>query len=487
MNKKNISNRQKVLKGISSQTIVTLVLGFVEIVSFSIMSRLLTKEDFGYYAAIMAIVTVFASFSETGIGSAIIQRKNINQIFIDNAFTLSLLFGLSISLLLLAFSPILADMVSDSSMTPALMIMSVTLLAHCLTSVFISLMQRKLEFLRIGAIHLFSLIATTMIAIGLAYKGFGYYAIITKAVMQSFITCIIAFFFCRTKFSFFLDKTTTISIFRFSGWLMASVVFRNLAHQVDRLLMPRLLSITALGAYNRPQDFINQISTKLNGIFDMALFPVLSSIQNEKEKLKKAFSESLYIMNLFAMLLTTAFAINSELIVRVFFGEKWLDLTGVTFVLSLMLIFNIDGRLADCYLRSMGLTKAQFFFRILETFIKILGLLIGYKWGIMGCAVSIVATNSISKVIKITYITSIIGINILDTANIILKSWKFTLYLAPLCGFAYLLLPHSFMGNIMLAGIFSSAVSWEFLRVPSLVGTKYKEFLFPMIKKKFSR
>ena len=71
---KDSTNSQKVLKGISSQTFVTILLGGVELISFSIMSRLLTKEDFGYYAAITAITTVFASFSETGIGSAIVQQ-----------------------------------------------------------------------------------------------------------------------------------------------------------------------------------------------------------------------------------------------------------------------------------------------------------------------------------------------------------------------------------------------------------------------------
>ena len=63
----------------SSQTLVTIVLGLVEIVSFSIMSRLFTQEDFGYYAAITAITGVFTTFSETGIGSAIVQQKEISS------------------------------------------------------------------------------------------------------------------------------------------------------------------------------------------------------------------------------------------------------------------------------------------------------------------------------------------------------------------------------------------------------------------------
>ena len=69
------SNTQKVVKGISSQTIVTLLLGVEAILYFSVMSRLLSREDFGFFAAITAITTVFSSFSDAGIGSALIQQK----------------------------------------------------------------------------------------------------------------------------------------------------------------------------------------------------------------------------------------------------------------------------------------------------------------------------------------------------------------------------------------------------------------------------
>ena len=301
------SNTSKVIKGMSSQTLVTIVLGVVEIISFSIMSRLLTQEDFGYYAAITAITVVFATFSETGIGSAIVQQKELTKRYVNNAFTISLLFGGFISLLLLVLSGPLSRSVADESMKVPLMLMSGTLLLHCLTSVNNSMMHRKLQFLRMGIINLISLIITTCVAVWLAFLGYGYYAIITKAVLGSVITYILSLILCNTHYGFALDSQTFKKIFSFSGWLMASSLFRNLSHQIDRLLMPRLLSVSALGAYNRPKDFVEQISAKLNGIFDTALFPVLSGVQDKRSVITSAFRRSLFLMNIFASLLTMAF------------------------------------------------------------------------------------------------------------------------------------------------------------------------------------
>lgn len=469
------TNTQKVAKGISSQTIVTIVLGIVEITSFSILSRLLSQEDFGYYAAITAITTIFATFSETGIGSAIVQQKQLSKAYLNNAFSLSLLFGAVISSILFVFAHLISDLVADSSMTNALRLMSITLLCNCLTSVYISILHRKLEFIKIGLINLISLVLSVSAAITFALLGYGYYAIIARAVLISLITFFLSFLLCKTRFHIEFNTSILKSIFSFSGWLMASALFRNLAHQVDRLMMPKLLSVNALGAYNRPKDFVESISTRLNSIFDSALFPVLSGVQDKKEVLQSAFRRSLSLMNVFAILLTLLFFFNSRLIIRIFFGAQWLDLNVIMMVVSCSLMFNIDGRLADCFLRSLAMTKEQFFFRIFETVVKIIGVLIGFNWGIFGVAASIVITNFISKIIKILFVSKVLDISYAECVRLIITSWRFAVLIVVACGITMFLIPNSWSGDIVLSIVFALTVAVIFLITPSVVGARYKE------------
>lgn len=476
------SNTSKVLKGISSQTIVTIVLGIVEIVAFSLMSRLLTKEDFGYYAAITAITTIFSTFSETGIGTSIVQQKELSRRFVNNAFTINLLFGTLLSLLLLVLAGPLARNVADESMKIPLMLISGTLLLHCLTSVSKSIIHRRRQFLTLGLINLISLVITTCLAVWLAYLGYGYYAIIAKAILGSIITFLLSWFLCKTKFGLALDGETFKKIFSFSGWLMASSLFRNLSHQIDRLLMPRLLSVSALGSYNRPKDFIEQISTKLNGIFDTALFPVLSGIQDNKRAIKSSFNRSMFLMNMFALLLTMAFMFNSGLLIRVFFGEKWMDLQSVMFVISCSLLFNINGRLADCFLRSLGMTKQQFFFRVFEFVLKTIGVLIGFKWGIMGVAVSVVITNTIAKVVKIIYVGGKVDTDPQKVIINIFSSWRYAIVMFPVCMISYIFLPHTWAGEIAMAVIFALTTAIVFLFMPKLVGEQYEQEVYVKVK-----
>lgn len=476
------SNTHKVIKGISSQTIVTIILGLVEIVSFSIMSRLLTKEDFGYFAAIQAVTVVFSTFSEMGIGSAIVQQKDLTKRYVDNAFTISLLFGGFISLLLLVLSGPLARSVADETMKVPLMLMSGTLLLHCLTSVNRSIMHRKLQFFQMGFISLISMLITTGVAIWLAYKGMGYYAIITRAILAAVLSYVLSLVMCKTRFGFALDRQTFKRIFSFSGWLMASSLFRNLSHQVDRLLMPRLLSVSALGSYNRPKGFIEEISGKLNGIFDSALFPVLSGIQDNKQALKSAFNRSMFLINMFALLLTISFAFNSDLLIRIFFGEQWLELRSVMFVVSCSLLFNINGRLADCYLRSLAMTKQQFFFRVFEFALKTVGVLIGYRWDILGVSISFVITNFIAKLVKIIYIGKAVEVTPSQIIRHILSSWRYSLLVLPVCITAYIMLPHTWGGDVAMAAIFVIMVLSVFVFMPRFVGEQYYNEVYSKIK-----
>ena len=309
------SNTSKLMKGMSSQTLVTLMLGFVEIVSFSIMSRLLTQQDFGYYAALSAVMIVFSSLSETGIGSAIIQKKKLNKEYVNNAFTLCSLFGFVVSLLMFVSAGFLANWIIDSSMVVPLRLLSLTIFCNSLTSAYVSMLYRELKFLTVGIINLGSQIITTSIAIYLAYLGLGYYAIITKTVSSSILILVIVIIVSKVRFSFSWNSSIIKTIWGFSSWLMASVIFRNFSQQADRLLMSKLLSVDMLGAYNRPKEFINQISSKINGIFDTTLFPILSGIQDNLESLQRSYHKSLYLLNILSSILTVLFFVNSELII----------------------------------------------------------------------------------------------------------------------------------------------------------------------------
>lgn len=481
------SNTQKVVKGISSQTLVTLVMGIMEIVVFSIMSRLLSKEDFGLFAAISAITIVFGSLSEAGIGSALIQKKNADKAYVNTSFTVSFISGSFFSLVLIAFSEILSTTIVDASLKVPLMWMSVTILCNSLTSVNTSMMYRRLEFLQVGMVNFLALLISSIIAIALAFKGMGFESILSKAIIHSLVATVLSFIMAKTKYQFQIKRKDVSSIVGFGGWLTLSVILRNFATQADKLLMSRFLSVASLGAYNRPKEFINTISMKLNGIFDTALFPILSGIQDQEDSVRNAYYTSLYYMNIFSMLMALAFIFNGSLLIRLFFGTQWLELLPVFTILSLSLVFNIDGRLCDCFFRSLALVKSQFLIRLFQLVLTVCCLLIAFQWDILGVALAVLLSNLLVIFVKLVFITRKIKSSFRKVLFTILSAWKFAVILVPVMICTCTIVPKTIFGDMIILVVFIFMLFLSFVFTPIVVGEKYKNEAYEVLKSKLFR
>jgi len=464
-----------VLKGASAQTIITIVQGVLEVVSFSIMSRLLTETDFGYYAAMTAIAVVFSALSETGIGSAVIQRKSLDSNYINNAFTLSTLVGVVLTLLMCLFSGLLAKAVADVSMQVPLMIYSTTIFLGCFSSVDFSLLQRELKLYQLGFVRIIPQVISTVIAIVLAIKGFGYYSILAKVVLAALLSTIMARYLVKIRYRIALDISSFKQIFGFSGWLMLSSLFRKFSDQIDRLLMTSLFSINTLGLYSRPKDFITEISDKCGTIYDTVLFPVLSGVQDEKDKIRNAYEYSLYFLNLLALVVMLILIFNSELIIRIFFGEKWMHVNTLFIILSFSVIGFFNGRTSDIYLRSLGMTKEQFLFRVAQFVTTALFIILSAKLGIEAVAIAFIIAYMIIVLAKMVVISKHIDMSFEKSLWMSVSAYKVLIIMAPLYIVLQIFLPNVLWGNIVKCMAFIIAMLISFFAFPTIVGPYYKQ------------
>lgn len=472
----------KFFSGISTQTIITLIMGVMEVVVFAIISRMMTKVEFGYYAAISGIVAIFVSISEAGLGSSIIQKKDASDDFISTAFSWSVILGTAISILVFVLAPILANTIADSTLIVPLRIMAITVLFNSLISVGNGILYRKLAFKTVGIIGIVSYLLASVVSIGMAARGMGLMAVVALPIVNSIVRVILLFYTIRYP-KFVIRKKETKEIVFFGGWLTLGVVFNNLTHQLDKLLLPKWMSVTILGAYNRPAGFVSTISDKLNGIFDTVLFPILSDLQNDKEKVQEVFLLATSLLNSFSVILAAVFFFNAHLIISVFFGSQWMDMVSVMQIISISVIFNINGRLVDCFFRSLAFVRLGFFLRVLSAIVMFLCIYIGSHYGVNGVATSIVVANITNILIKVFCLASKTKTSIAKTLQSIIFAWKPVLPIL-LIGIPFLLLDnHSWVINIAFAVVFTIIVIVEFGFFPRFIGKAYAQRVYPMVEK----
>lgn len=481
----NQSNTDKLFKGLSVQTIITVVMGVLEIAVFSIMSRLLTKTDFGYYATITALVAIFASISEAGLGSAVVQKKDDSPKHVSTAFTLSILIGSLMSLLLFILAPFLAQIISDDTITTPIRLMSVILLLNSIISIGRGVLLRKLKFSTIGIFTVSSYIISSTIGVSLAYLGYGLYAVVIANVVNSVIMVMLLLFMLSVKLpALGIYKNEAKEILSFGGWLTMGVVFNNISRQVDKLLLPKLISTTALGSYNRPAGFVDTITDKINSIFDTVLFPMLSGLQDNKEKVKQVLYRAVSLLNSFSVILAAVFFFNAELIITIFFGNEWLDLVPIMRIVSIVVIFSVDNRLVDCFFRSLALVKLGFQLRVYAAIQTIIFVIIGSQFGIMGVAISMMLSNIIVIMLKVFFLVRKIDAKMIKILQLMFTSMKSVLPIM-IIGIPFILFVDKSnpISLVVFALLFVTIVIYEFVFNPQLVGNEYKVSVYPKVEK----
>lgn len=467
-------------KGVSIQTVITIILGILEILVFAIISRLLSKTDFGYFAAITGVITIFMSISEAGIGASIIQKKDASKEFLSTAFTWSTIIGVIISLIILLCAPLIATTIADDTLTLPLRIMSVTILFHSIISVGNGVLYRQLDFKKVGIIRIVSYLIASIVSIIMALRGCGLYSIVAQPIISTIISVLLLLKYVEfPKFSIY--KKETKEIISYSGWLTLGVIFNNITQQLDRLLLPRWISVETLGAYNRPAGFVSTISMKINGIFDTVLFPILSDLQNDKSRVKDILLMATSLLNSFSIILFAIFFFNAELIITIFFGEQWLDLTAILQIISISLIFNINGRLVDCFFRSLAYVKLGFTLRVIEASITFYSIYIGSDYGIVGVATAIVIANIMSILLKMCCLTIKTNVSFIRILLNIFNAWKPILPLL-IIGIPFLAInQHSLAIDICFAALFGSIIIIEFGFFPKYIGESYYQRVYPYV------
>lgn len=463
----------KTIKGVHHQTVIVAAKGVLSLIYFSIMSRLLTQDDFGYFALLTAITTILLSLSEAGLGSAVIQRKTTDSAFTSTAFTLSIILGSIFAVILFAGADVFSNMViGGDKLSLAFRIMSSMILLQAFTNITWSLYMRNLDFLKFGVLQLCSDVLSYATAVFFAINGYGFYAIVAQVVSNQIILTIILFMLGKIDYKLQIKRGYIREIINYGGWLTGAVILRNLTNEIDKIIIGRLLPISDLGALNRPQGFVGRITVQVTGIFDTVLFPILSSIQDDKDKIARGYVKIVAIVVTLSLILGTFITLGSRIVIDIFFGSQWEHLQPILAIFAMIMMVHGFSRVEDSFFRSLGILKRYFLARLINWAVLITCVVIGCNWGIMGAAVSMATGSIISCVIKYIMQYKAIGVSTSELIKTIIKNIGMPLILFMVCLIIKYIMP---FGDYIGISIYSILLLFTMVFVPQVYGSIFRE------------
>lgn len=373
--------------------VVTLIVSIV-------LARILAPEDYGQIALITVFTTIMQVFVDSGLGTALIQKKDADDLDFSSVFYFNFVVCLILYAVMFVSAPLIAGFYNDGSLTPIIRVISLTIVISGVKGIQQSYVSRNMLFKRFFYATLGGTIFSAFLGIALAYAGFGVWAIVAQQLSNTIIDTLILWLTVkwRPKKMFSWNRLKGLLSY---GWkLLLSALLDTGYNNIRSLVIGKMYSSADLAYYDQGKKFPNVIVTNINTSIDSVLLPTMSNAQDNPEHVKsmtrRSIKTSTYIMA--PMMMGLAFC--AEPIVRLVLTDKWLPCVPFLRIFCITYMFYPIHTANLNAIKAMG--RSDYFLK-LEIAKKVVGmiLLLSTMWfGVMAMAYSLLVSSMTSMIIN---------------------------------------------------------------------------------------
>lgn len=300
-----------------------------------VLARLLSAEEFG----VLGIITIFINLSITiidgGLATALIRKKNVNELEYNTVFYSNLCISIFLMLLLLVSSDFIASFFEQPILSSTLSVMSLVLLINAFSLLPKTILIRNLDFKSQAIFSLVSSLLSGIIGITMAYCGFGVWSLVGQQLSrQTFLMCgywIAGKWRPRWMFS----RTCFIDLFGFGSKLLVANLINSIFKDSFLTVIGKIYSPRDLGFYNRAEQFNTILSSNFGQIVRKVSLPSLSQIQDDEERLRVTYRKLMRYIAILSFAAVFTLAAVAEPLIIVLIGEKWLPSVKLLQIMSL--------------------------------------------------------------------------------------------------------------------------------------------------------
>lgn len=397
----------------------------VMIVSFIcnlVLARLLTPSDFGAIGMLLFFVSMANVFVDSGFGSALIQRQDNTSITYSTIFILNILISIILYFVLYLSASYIAFFYNTPLLTNLLRVEGLVLIGNALSIVQTSILRKQMDFRRLAIANLFGNIVGSVVAIVLAYMGFGVWSLVVRILCVAYITSIFLWRVSEWVPSIHFDFKIVKKLFSFGGHMLLSSGLSTLSTNLQTIIIGKLFHQRILGLYTQAKGLRNVVADSLQGVIGQVLFPDYASLKDD-EKILQKLNRSFYIITFFTTALLTLLFIIGEPLVRFLYSDKWLDavpyfqilcIGGVFYAIQDVNYYVIAAKGESKILSSINLIKIPLFIIVL--------IVSGKLWGIIGLLWCIVFNSIVSYLLYGIFATRLLRSSIITQIKYLFKS-----------------------------------------------------------------
>lgn len=347
-----------------------------------ILARLLSPREFGLIGMITVFIAVSESFINSGFSSALIRKKNCTDKDFSTVFYFNLVVGILFFIILFFSAPAISRFFDEPELSAILQVLGAVLIIDSLTLIQRTILTKRIDFKLQARISIIASIGSGVVAITMAYYGFGVWALVAQRMIKQGLNSVFLWLWNKWKPLLVFSVESFKELFGFGSKLLVSGLIDTVYRNIYYLVIGKYFSAQELGFYTKANEFKSLPSANLNGIIGRVTYPVLSTLQDDIPRLRNNYQKLIRSIMFITFTLMLGMAAVAEPMIHTLIGAKWepsiIYLQMLCFVGMMYPLHALNLNMLQVQGRSDLFLKLE----IIKKIIAIPTIVIGVIWGI---------------------------------------------------------------------------------------------------------
>lgn len=335
-----------ILFGLGWSSLSTIVNGLTQVLRLSILSRFLEKSDFGVIAILTFIVGLTQVFSDMGFSAAIMSQKNLKRHEFLNLYWIQFILFFITFVIISCFSYPIALFYETPTLIVLIPIILLELPLLGIGKLYDTVLQKNMQFKTIAIRNTVAATTSLLLAVILAYIGYGVYSMVLSIVFNALVINIWNFAKGQAEYKIRIqriDLKSTSILIRVGLYQMGTQILDYISSKLDILIISISLGTNELGIYNLAKELILKFVMVINSIVSKVMLPILAKYQDDLPQMKRIFLSFIGKLSLINAPIITFIVLFNDLIVRIFYGNNYMEAGPIIQIMAIWSMFVVIG------------------------------------------------------------------------------------------------------------------------------------------------
>lgn len=373
------------------------------------LARLLTPHEIGIFSVAYVFAGLLRTIREMGLGSYIVQEQELTTARFRTAFGISILIAFATAAILALLAGFAGEFYHEPGITQVIYVIASSFLLVPFGATTLSFLRRELRFVDIAVIDTASTIVQCSSGVVLAWLGYGFMSLAWSSLLGILASVLMVLFYRPKSMPWLPSLSEWRRVLGFSSFVSGSSMINYINISASDLVLGRMLNISSVALFNRANSLAEMVGPLILKAVNAVSLPYFSGINREGNQILPVFLRASAMLATLSVPVYMVILIVAGPMIKVLYGDQWLDSVIVLKWLCLASILRMPLSLCTHLLTAIGKVRELFILDVKSLAIKLFLVILGANYGLEAVAIAYCVATALTSWLRYQLVSRTIG------------------------------------------------------------------------------